>query len=123
MLFWRCIMPNSKFDLNSIVKNVKSVIDPESALPPDEEKNPMAYRVFRLNELVVSLKEKNKEVTDELKKMETNFNEVLADLKTIADEKDAELKKDAPADDKKDDKKEDDKKDDKKEDDKEEDKK
>ena len=105
-------MASMKFDINSIVKNVKSAIDPESAIPPSEEKNPLAYRAFRLNEIMKELKEKHNSIADDFSKIETNLNEVIAELQE-------ESKKTAePVVDKKDDKKEEDKAEDKKEEDK-----
>lgn len=91
-----------KFDINSIVKNVKSAIDPEAAMPPSEENNPLAYRAHRLNELVKELKEKHSSIADDLSKIETNLNEVVAELQKEAD-KVAEQSEDK-AEDKKEDK-------------------
>ena len=99
-------MANMKFDINSIVKNVKSAIDPESSVPPSEEKNPLAYRASRLNELVKELKEKHSSIADDLSKIETNLNEVVAELQKEADkvEEPAAEKKEEKAEEKKEDK-------------------
>jgi hypothetical protein len=113
-------MAKVKFDLGSIVKNVHNAIDPESALPPDQEKNPLGYRAARLAELIKGIKEKQELIADEYAKMETNLAEVVADLNKMAKETAVEDDKkedggDKKEDDKKDDgddKKEDDKKDD-----------
>ncbi len=113
-------MAKIKFDLGSIVKNVHNAIDPESALPPDQEKNPLGYRAHRLAELIKGIKEKQEAIADEYAKMETNLAEVVAELNKMA--KETAVEEDKKEDDKKEDyKKEDDKKDDgddKKEDDK-----
>ena len=116
-------MAKIKFDLGSIVKNVHNAIDPESGIPPDQEKNPLGYRAHRLAELIKRIKEKQEAIADEYGKMETNLAEVVAELNKMA--KETAVEEDKKEDDKKeggDDKKEDDKKeDDKKEDDKKED--
>ena len=80
-------MAKVKFDLGSIVKNVHNALDPEAALPPDQEKNPIGYRAARLGELVKGLKVKHEEIADELGKMETNLDEVIAELKKFSEEK------------------------------------
>jgi hypothetical protein len=110
-------MANMKFDISSIVKNVKSAIDPESAIPPSEEKNPLAYRAFRLNEIMKELKEKYNSIADDFSKIETNLNEVISELQEEAKKVEVPAdKKEDKAEDKKEEKKEDDKAEDKAED-------
>ena len=108
-------MSKLKFDIGGIVKNVKGALDPETNLPPDEEKNPLGYRAARLRELVKGIEEKQESIADEYNKMVTNLDEVVAELQKLAKEKEAELAKEKPAEDKAEDKKDDKKEDDKKE--------
>lgn len=93
-------MAKVKFDLGSIVKNVHNALDPESKLPPDQEKNPLGYRASRLAELVKSIRDKHEELADELGKVETNLDEVVAELNKIAAK--TEVKDEVKAEDKKD---------------------
>jgi hypothetical protein len=99
-----------KFDLGSIVKNVHNALDPESKLPPDQEKNPLGYRASRLAELVKSVKIKHEELADELAKVETNLEEVVAELNKMTEskvEEKPESKEEGKSEPKEEDKKED----------------
>lgn len=88
-------MAKIKIDLNNIVKNVKSAIDPESCVPPDQEKNPLGYRVARLQELVQQIEEKQEKITEDYSKMVTNLDAVVQELNKIAKEKEVEPEKKA----------------------------
>lgn len=96
-------MAKVKFDLGSIVKNVHNALDPESKLPPDQEKNPLGYRASRLAELFKTIKVKHEELADELAKVETNLDEVVAELKKMSEKTEVkeEEKSEAKAEDKK----------------------
>ncbi len=80
-------MSKLKFDIGGIVKNVKGAIDPETNLPPDEEKNPLGYRASRLRDLVKAIEEKQESIADDYNKMATNLDEVVAELQKMAKEK------------------------------------
>lgn len=84
-------MAGMKFDLGSIVKNVKNAIDPEASVPIDSEANPLAYRVFRLNQLVKEVKAEQEAIAEKFANIETNLTEVVAELKIVADAKEAEI--------------------------------
>ena len=104
-------MAKVKFDLGAIVKNVHGALDPESKLPPDQEKNPLGYRANRLAELVKGVKEKHEELADELGKIETNLSEVVEELNKLA----KDHKKDDAAEEKKEEEKKEEKEEEKKE--------
>lgn len=66
-----------KFDLTGLVKNVRSVMDPEYNIPADEQNNPINYRIMRIKALLDELKQAQLGVNQKSDQIEANLNGLL----------------------------------------------
>lgn len=69
-----------KLDLHGLVKNVKSALNPEMAVPADEKENPVNYRIVRLTKLMGDMAVMRKAMDRDFDRLETNLRELLVEL-------------------------------------------
>lgn len=69
-----------KFDIQGIIKKVRVSMNPELGVPADEKENPVNYRIIHLRKLLKEAIEKQRSLTAELTKIESNLLGLLEEL-------------------------------------------
>ena len=77
-----------KFDIQGIIKKVRVSMNPELGVPADEKENPVNYRIIHLRTLLKEAIEKQRSLTAELTKIESNLLGLLEELNPDLDLKD-----------------------------------
>lgn len=77
-----------KFDIQGIIKKVRVSMNPELGVPADEKENPVNYRIIHLRKLLKEAIEKQRSLTAELTKIESNLLGLLEELNPDLDLKD-----------------------------------
>lgn len=67
-------------DIQGIVKNVRTVINPELAVPADEKDNPVNYRIVRLKKMLDDVATLRKALDKEMDAMSGHLQELLIEL-------------------------------------------